>query len=262
MPHSGWYNHKTAGAKTAEIQEFATGSGVVINYESTAPTPIQTPDIPQALVYLDRATDEEIKSIPNINAELMGNNTQRTVSGRAIEARQRGGLTVQEPLMESHRSAKKVATKFLLSLIQQFVSVPQALRVLGSIAVRAPQGPEAQMMAQMGQQPGGEQELMGVLQGALDAQYDVAMTDQPWEPSVKREQYDALVELVQLIGPQAFPPEVLVEAVKDAGLLTEDKCNKILAYQQQMQQQKMLAEQAAQNGLEAAAQPPGPPTLQ
>lgn len=253
MPHSGWYNHKTQGAKTDEIVNFSTGAGVVINYEQIKPDAITPPDIPQALVYLERATDQEIKEIPNINAELVGQGTQRTVSGRAIEARQRGGLTVQEPLLESHNHAKQDATRFMLALIQQFVTVPQAMRVLGSMVVRQPTGPEAQAMQQMQAGGGGEEELTAILQGALDARFDVAMTDQPWEPSVKRERYDALVELVAQFGPQAFPPDVLAEAARDAGILTEDQAQRILQHQQGQQAAQQQAQQASQNGMQAAA---------
>lgn len=269
MPHQGWWNKKNGGAKSKDIVDYANGAGVVVEYENDIPQQMQATDIPQALVYLERATDAEIKEIPNINNELIGQNNARTVSGRAIEARQRGGLTVQEPLLETHDNAKKDATRFMLRLIQQYVSLPQAMRVLGAIAQRAPQGPEATMMSQMAQSEAdggndGTLELAGVLQGALDARYDVAMTDQPWEPSLKREQYDALLELVEKFGPQAFPPDVLAEAAQDAGILSEDKVQRILAYQQQQLAAAQQAQAASQRGLAAAAgqSATAPPMLQ
>ena len=260
MPHSGWYNQKSGGAKKDDIVNFAQGAGVVITYDQVEPKPITPPDIPQALVYLARATDQEIKEIPNINAELVGQGTQRTVSGKAIEARQRGGLTVQEPLLESHDSAKQIATRFMLRLIQQYVPPAQAMRVLGAIVARQPMGPEAQMLQQFQGAGGGEQAVQQVLQGALDARYDVAMTDQPWEPSLKRERYDALVEIVQMAGPQSLPPDVLVEAARDAGMLSEDHAMRIIAWQQQQQAAAAQAQAASQAGMAAAAG--GAPTLQ
>lgn len=253
MPHSGFLNPNQGGAKRDDLVNFANGSGVVIGFDSTPPTTLTPPDIPQSLVYLERATAEEIKSIPNINAEMVGAGTQRTVSGRAIEARQRGGLTVQDSLLETHDHAKQDATRFMLRLIQQYVTPAQALRVLGSIVVRQPMGPEAQAMQAVAAQGGGEQELAAVLQGALDARYDVAMTDQPWEPSAKRERYNAIVDIVEKFGPQAIPPDLLAEVARDAGILTEDQAMRITQWQQQQQAAAAQAQAASQAGMAAAA---------
>lgn len=258
MPHAGWLNRKSGGAKTEDLEKFAQGSGFVINFESEPPQQAKAPDLPQTLVYLERANADEVRSIVNINAEMTGMTTQRTVSGRAIEARQRGGLTVQEPLLESFDHEKENLTLFLIPVIQQYISVPRGVRILGALAQRMPMNPAAQMGQQ--QEPIA---LAAALSRAFDTKFDVVVKSQPWHPSIQAEKWDTLVELAQNFG-SAIPPEVMVEAARDAGVIDEGSAQKILANVQQQQAAQQQQEQAAANGMAAAAggAPPGPPTLQ
>jgi hypothetical protein len=275
MPHAGWMNHRTQGAKTEDLEKYAKGSGYVINYESQPPVQAAPPELSQTLVYLERANATEIRDVVNINAELTGNTTQRTVSGRAIEARQRGGMTVQEPLMESFDNEKQEAVLFLVKLIQQFVPLQKAVRILGAMVYRDPTGQLAQMM-QQGQDPAGTPQgqmdqvtLMQTLSAAFNTHFDVYVKSQPFHPSVQAEKWDNLTELAQTPFGQAIPPQALIEAGRAAGFIDDDVAQMILGNIQQQQQQAAVQQQAQQNGLQAAAKPPGappqqgpPPTLQ
>jgi hypothetical protein len=248
MPHAGWMNHKTGGAKTEDLEKFAKGSGYVINFESQMPVQAKPPDLPQTLVYLERANAQEVRDVVNINAEMTGNMTQRTVSGRAIEARQRGGLTVQEPLLESFDHEKQEAVKFLVPVIQQFTSLQKGLRVLGSLAIREPAGEVAQMQQEMD-----KLQLAATLSEAFSMKFDVYVKSQPYHPSVQAEKWDNLVEIAQTPMGQFLPPEIMVQAARDAGVIDEDVAQKIMVFQQQQQQQQAMLAQAQQNGMQAAA---------
>jgi hypothetical protein len=250
LPHGVWMNQESEGADPRILEKVATGAGGVVSFRTIEPKLVPPPELPQSLVYLDRMSDQEIRDIPNIHSELTGNSTQRTVSGRAIEARQRGGLTVQEPLLESFESEKQEAAAFMLGLIQQFVTPEQAFRILGSIAVREPSSPEAALLA--------EQDMLTLeqtLQGAFDARYDVILRTQPYEPSLQMQRWQILLEFAELFGP-AIPPEVLAEQARDAGLLTEDHAQKILVQAQALMAAQQQQQQAAARGMEAAASPP------
>lgn len=254
MPHAGWTNHKTLGAKTEDIEQYAQGSGFVINFEQQAPQQVRPPELPQTLVYLERANSQEIRDVVNINAELTGNTTQRTVSGRAIEARQRGGMTVQEPLMESFDNEKQEAVLFLVTLIQQFTSMPKALRILGALAFRDPTGDVAQQTQGMDQMT-----LMQTLSEAFSTRFDVYVKSQPYHPSVQAEKWDNMTELAQTPMGQMIPPKAYVQAGVDAGFIDEDVAQMILQQIQQQEQAQQQQQQASQNGMAAAARPPGGP---
>lgn len=246
---SGFFNQADQGAKTEDLENYATGIAKVIPFKNVQPAPIAPPELPQTLVFLDTQADRDMDAVSNIHGELLGTSTQRTVSGRAIKARQQSGLVVQEPLLESFVQDKEPAARFAVDLIKQFMSPSKALRILGSIAVRQQQGPEAQMLQGMA-----FAEVQDLLSGAFSQDFDVVIGMKPWEPSAKQQQWSIFSELVQQFGPW-IPPDVIVEAGKDAGLLTEAQAARTVAFIQER-----LAQQAAQQAA-AGGEPPGPPAL-
>lgn len=238
--HSGWMNKQDQGANSEDLEKNVAGIGKVVQYKDVPPTPIQPPEVPQTLVLLMKACEGEINDVSNITREMVGTTTQRTVSGRAILARQRGGMMTQEPILDSFKLDKEAATKFFVACIQQFCSVWKAQRILGALMARAPQGPEAQMMMQMDQM-----QLQAMLEEAMLTRYDVAIDpeNKPWEPTAKMSQFDSLTEMAKEFP---TPPQILVQAAQDAGLITET---------QAMQwQQWLMMMQGAQMG--AAGGPP------
>jgi hypothetical protein len=165
------------------------------------------------------------------------------VSARAIEARQRSGLTVQEPLLESFVQDKEPAVRFAISLIQQFMPIPTALRILGNIVARSPEMPAAGMIAQSPYE-----ELRALLSDAFSTKYDALVGTKPFEPSIQIQRWNVLSELAQTYQGQ-IPPDVLVEAARDAGLLSESTAARTLAHVQKMQAlQDATALSAAQSG--------------
>jgi len=247
-PLSGFLNKREGGARNTEITEFANGVGAVINYDQQPPTPIPPPDIPQTLVFLDGRSDQEIRDVVNINNEMMGAGNTRVISGRAIDARQRGGATVQEPMLESFVQDKDPAVRFCISMIQQFMPPETAHRILGTMVVRDPQLGAAPIVQQGQQSPQGMMELQRVLSKAYDERFDVAVGTKPFEPSFQIHRLKVLSELAQQFG-SYMPPQVLLNAGKNAGLLTEEDAQMVLqhiAQQQAMQQMTVMG--AAQSG--------------
>ena len=240
---SGFFNKREGGARNDDIQNYGSGSGLVINYDNTIPQQITPPELPQTLVFLDARADNEIRDVVNIHNEMLGNTSQRFVSGRAIEARQRSGLTVQEPLLESFVQDKEPAVRFAISLIQQFLTVSTAMRILGNIAARNPSLPVAGMVQQTPYE-----ELHQLLSQSFAAKFDAVVGTKPFEPSIQIQRWNTLSELAQLYQGQ-IPPDVLVEAAKDAGLLSESAAARTLAHVQKLQAlQDATAMSGAQSG--------------
>lgn len=246
---SGFFNDEAKGAKTEDITAYAAGVGKVINHRGIQPTEIRPPELPQTLVFLDQRSDQDMRAVTNIHSELLGNTSQRFVSGRAVQARQQSGLAVQEPLLESFKFDKEQAAKMMVSLIQQFIGPARAARILGSVVAREPEGPEAQLL-------GPEMaidEIQDLLSSTFDEKWDIVIGEKPWEPSAKQQVLSALLDLLEKFGPDSVPPDMIVDALRDAGVLTEEHANRVRQYVLQRQQ---LQQATAMNALETGAVPP------
>jgi hypothetical protein len=251
MPLSGFFNKTAGGADPKQIEEYGSGNGVVINYDQQEPTPIRPPDLPMAVVRLEDKSDEEIKDVPNVHNELLGQATQKTISGRAIEARQRGGLVSHEYLFDTFRTDQAAVSKFLVALIKQYVSPTRALRILGSIAVRQPDSQIAGMMGAANADAIAAMEIQEALSAAYDTEYDCVVSSRPAEPSLAMQAWETLSEMKS--NGADIPPKVLYEAAQRAGILTEDQVKEILAYIQQM----MMGPAASAGAVPPGASSPG-----
>lgn len=252
---SGFFNQQDQGAKKEDLENYAAGIGKVIQFKQTPPVPIDPPQLSQTLVFLDQAAEKDMDRVSNIHAELLGTTTQRTVSGKAIRARQQSGLVVQEVLLESFRFDKEPVVKYAIGLLQQFLSVPKAIRILGSIAVRQPNAEAAQMLEGMA-----FVEVQDLLKNALNAKFDVVISSQPYDPSQQQQQLNAIMELVQQFA-KYMPPDVIVEQLKNAGVLTEDQAAKVLAYAQQVLGLEQAQQAAAASGQGPGVAPSPPPNV-
>lgn len=257
MPLSGFFNKAAGGADPKQIEEYGAGNGIVINYETEAPQQIRPPDMPMALIRLEDKSDEEIKDVPNVHNELLGQATQKTISGRAIEARQRGGLISHEHLFDTFRQEKTEVVKFIIAMVKQYISPTKALRILGSIANRQPDSPVGQVMGQA-QDPAqlGAMDIQAMLSEAFETEYDVVISARPSEPSLAMQAWETLSEMAGQGAP--IPPKVLFESAAKAGILTEDQVAEILQFMQQQAQAAAQAQAQQQGQQPQPAAPPGP----
>lgn len=235
---NGWLNQRGGGADRVDLESNATGAGVVVEYDTVMPKQIDPPEIPQVLVYLDQQADREIGDVVNWHDEMTGRPNKKAVSGRAIEARQQGGMLTQEPLFDSFQTEEAAMTELFIEMIKANTTKEEALRILGLRALKEPQGVEAGMLGSA------TDVLDSVLSKAFSTKYDVVITTKPFYETQAMARVNALGELSQRVP---IPPDIQIEAYIDAGILTKASGEKILAsYQQQQQAQ-------------AQQPPPGPP---
>lgn len=253
LPNNTWLNPDNA-AKTEDVERAATGVARVLNYNATKGEPkiVQAPGLPDALVYLDRESRADIQNILNITPELVGNVTQRTISGKAIRARQQGGMVVQEPLLDEYRLAKREADSFFLAAVQQYTSPSKARRILGALlarpAVMAGINPE-ELRGVVGDQ--NAYELEQLLVGALSQRYDLVISEETYDPSGQQVRAQTIAELAETFAPYV-PGDVVVDALVRTGTLTEDEAARI-------KERVKLVEQLQLRGGAPAAGPGAPP---
>lgn len=253
MPLSGFLNKESDGANPKEIENYGSGNGIVINYKQTEPKPIRPPDLPQALIYLEETATKEVKEVTNVHDELLGQATQKTISGAAIEARQRGGFLSHEFLFDTFRLEQQQRVKFLIGMIQDYMSPTKALKILGSLAAQG--NPQMEMlMNQATQDPTAAAGVMELLSNTFDAEYDVVVTSKPTSPSLAMEAWETLAQLKEK-GAE-IPPQTLWQAAQKAGLLNDAQVKEILGFIQQQQQAIQPPPGAAPPGM-----PPGMPAM-
>jgi hypothetical protein len=247
---SGWWVPRSSKVDRQELLRFAQGHGVEVEFDGEKPpTRIEPPTLDQTTVLLEQQYDREIDSLPNVNNELQGQTTQTTVSGRAIEARQRGGLLTHEHLFFSFREEVARYTKFLIKLIQQYMTPAEALRILGSFAIREP---DNEHLAEIGGLD--EMGMLEALDRSFSIDYDVVIGSKSYDPTRKQAEAALLTELRQ--AGVLIPDDVLFEVLGDNGSLSKITAEKLVKRIHEVSQQAAGAAGQPPPGEAPAANPP------
>lgn len=237
---SGFFNKNATGADPEELENYAHGAGVVVGYDDQPPIPIKPPQLPEILVELENKADAEIREVVNVNDELLGQTTQTTVSGRAIEARQQGGLITQEPLFDTFQDEEAYLTELMIEMIKDNMTEEEARRVLGSKIQPKnpdPNDPTTALFAD-------PELLRNTLSRAFNTKYKVVITTRPYAATHAMWKAQALSDLDQR-KPGIVPPDLFIEAYTDAGLVDKASGEKMLVRLQQMEQAQQAQAQAA-----------------
>jgi hypothetical protein len=164
--NSGWMNHASEGAAPGTLEKFGSAPGVEITYKSIKPEQIRPVGLSTGHFTLAQLGADQIKNTSLINAEIQGLGSQRTISGKAIQARQQGGLVGNEDLTDNALLGDKLVGVQLISLVQQVITPLRAQRIVENVAVRNKESPIAQLMARK------KNELPGIIDAALKEEYD------------------------------------------------------------------------------------------
>lgn len=106
-------------------------AGFMGTYTGAPPMVLQTPPIVQEELTLIQYCTQILMQITGINSELMGQTTQKTVSGRAIQARQAGGLVGVGFLMMNWLECRRYKAELKIRQIQKYYSIEKMMRILG-----------------------------------------------------------------------------------------------------------------------------------
>lgn len=131
-PKGGIWLNKGDNVEIEKLRQQYSRAGFIGEYSGQPPIPVQ----PQLLSDGDMAMlqfgIDMIMRISNINAEMMGQTTQKTVSGRAIQSRQAGGLVGVNSLLLNWTETKTLIGELLIRRIQQFYSPEKMDRIIGT----------------------------------------------------------------------------------------------------------------------------------
>ena len=211
--HSGWINRKAGGANSAELERVGSAPGIVVEYGSVAPSQIHPVEMSQGHFSMIQISQGQFPRITGINEEMMGEGGQKTVSGRAIKARQQGGSVILKPRFFNFDEAQLDCTYILLSRIQQYYTPAKLKRIIGLS--------ELTNLAQPGQQsvfsnpedgsPLSEEQTFELLTNLSNTRFDLAIKQAPADATERQVAYERAVQLVTMmvqsgrpVGPNTF----------------------------------------------------------
>jgi len=236
--NSGWKGDEDATDDWDAVEHFGSKPGQVIkvnrgkNLERIEPVKISSGHLT-----LDQLAAQDIKDITGINDQLQGSNPGREESGRAIKLRQIQGLVGAEPVFDNFNRTLKIVGTGLLELIRStdVYSPAEIEAIIGdSDSAEGPFDPA--MLKQFG---------LG--------RYGVEVTLSPESPTVRLDNYLTLIEAARAGLP--IPPQFIIQA---SDLPNKNEIMQVIQQQQQIQEQKDLAEAAAKSGAANSRQSSAP----
>lgn len=223
--HSGWLNRKGVGADTKQLELMGSKPGIVVEYASIAPTRIEPSNLSSGHFALLPVSENNVKTTTGINNEMIGNTTQTTVSGRAIRARQQGGMTILQARFQNFEDAQLEVAKMMLSRIQQYYPPEKIRRIIGIAELNQPLGQAGQsLFANMT-----DDKIIEQIKLMKLTKFDLVLSLRPSTPTERQAEFEQAVQIMGLltssgrpIGPQALQqmldlaniPAGLAEALK------------------------------------------------
>lgn len=215
--HSGWINHATEGADANELRKFGSKPGVVVNYQSIAPEQITPHPLAQGFVQLDALADRDMKEI-GVPGDIMGQHSQRFISGRAMQARQFGAQLQTVRYFDQLRLTRKLLGELLVSIIPRVLSERRIREIVDQEAARSPEGQFGRIKATAQADPSpivvgangtARDPVRDLIERARKLRFDIVVEDNPALPTHRQASFQQLVQIGAMF-PGAIPPSLLI----------------------------------------------------
>lgn len=205
--HSGWLNRKAGGANSKQLEVMGSKPGIVVDYSTVAPQQIKPVEVSQGHFALLQSSERNILHISGINAEMIGQTTQATVSGRAIRARQQGGGTILTPRFKSYEETQLDLAYMLLSRVQQFYPAEKIRRIIGISELSTPLGRDGASVFTdpVSGKPMNDDDIMNLLKQMRTVKFDLALRLSPANATERQAQFEQGVQLAGLVTSTGRP---------------------------------------------------------
>lgn len=200
--HSGWLNKKGQGANTEELKSMGAVPGIVVEYTAVAPVQIHPVEMSQGHFAMIQNSQNQILKISGVNAEMVGTETKKAVSGRAIKARQDGGQVILKPRQFNFDESCLDVANLLLSRIQQYYPPQKIKRIVGLSELASGMmipGISGVFSDPVTGNPLNDQQIFELLVNMQNLNFDLSIKQAPADPSVRQEQFDRAVQLTTLM---------------------------------------------------------------
>ena len=209
IANSGWLTEEGAWVDEKKVEKFGATPGVNLEYKkgATKPERMYPSNIPQAHIVFEEKSEEDIKTISGINADMLAVE-DKTTSGRAIALRQQIGLRLLKPLFDNLVLTQEILGKYIVYNLAQVYTVDKALRVLGGEFIdksfrKNPQDPPELIKA------AAANFISNILNDYELCDYDISIGEGMESPTERYAQFSTLMEMAEKGIP--IPPNVLIE---------------------------------------------------
>jgi hypothetical protein len=203
-PKGGVWLSKGENADIESVRRTYSKAGFIGEYAGQPPIPV----LPQQLSDGDMAMlqfgIEAIMRITGVNAEMLGQTTQKTVSGRAIQSRQAGGLVGLGSVFMNWTETKTLIGQLIVRCIQQYYSPEKMDRIIGDADRRL------QALGFMTPDSVPPQVMYEKFKQLKQIDMDVVVSFQDASPTARAAQFTQLMQLASIGMP--VPPPLIIEA--------------------------------------------------
>lgn len=131
-PKGGVWINKGENVDIEKLKREYSKAGFIGEYAGQPPIPVAPQSISDGDMAMIQFGLEAIMRITGINAEMMGQTTQKTVSGRAIQSRQAGGLVGIGSIFMNWTETKTLIGNLIVRCIQHYYSPEKMDRIIGA----------------------------------------------------------------------------------------------------------------------------------
>ena len=159
---------------------------------------VQQPPISPIYVQVDQQASQSIKNASGIQDTLMGVQQSSREAGVTERMRQETGIAVLYLLFSNFQESRHNATRLLMSLIQQYVTMPEVIRIEGEQGAQL-----VQINTQLNRQSQGFNDITAM-------QFDLEVSDTA-ETATMRMTIAQILAEVNHNNPGSIPPDVILE---------------------------------------------------
>ena len=205
--HSGWLNRKTGGANKTQLELMGSKPGIVVEFGAMAPQQIRPVELSSGHFAMLQHGERSILRISGVNAEMVGQTTQSTVSGRAIRARQEGGSTILKPRFRNFEESQLDLGRMILGRVQQYYPVEKIRRIIGVTELSTPLGGSGQPIFSdpVNGQPIPDDAVISILSTLKNTRFDLALSLEPSTATERQAQFEQATQLAGLITSSGKP---------------------------------------------------------
>lgn len=228
--NSGWIGDEDALTQTGwdELKTIGSKPGITIKKKKGAELREILPKGPNAgHMMRDEKADDELRHISLINPDfLMGIDSGKDASGKAVSLRMKNVVLALVRLFNNYKYTKEILGKYMLSMIPRVFDANKLAKVLGKDYM-------AKAVDQVKYPEGlSEGHLDAFLQMVRDNKYDVLVTEADQNQTIRYEIFQELSELLKAGAP--IPINLLIDYMD---LPNSEEVKKEVAKQQQLQMQ-------------------------
>lgn len=203
-PKGGVWLDASMDNRLPKLKQDYSRPGFMGTFTGQPPIPVMPQIVPQADMDMIQFSLNEAMRITGLTGEVLGQSTQKTVSGRAIQARQAGALVGVASVLLNWQQTKKYQGQLLLKRIQQFYSVEKMMRIVGQ------NQQVAKEMGMIGQAVVPDEVLLARFKQMKNTEFDTVVGFQEASPTARAAVATQLLQLRAAGFP--IPPQVIVES--------------------------------------------------